>query len=168
MIQIEQLVKKAKKLKGCEKGVEQLKNCKNANDLMACLYDNIDYCIAKGFPSKDDLLKMDASFRHALGIYVNEHITIDNPGKLFLVDSKVSVRMSGYNVCRAYVTGNSELSINSSGYAYSMIDALGESEVDVKLNDPSQVYVNLYGNAKVRTKEGRVKIIQKELETYDL
>lgn len=165
MIQVEELVKQAKRLKGCREGVKQLKNSKTIQELINCLYDNIDYCIAKGFPSKEEILKVDANIRRASGVFVDDHVTIDNPKWLLLIDSKVDVRFNGYNVCRAYVTGNSELNINSSGRAISMIDALGESKVQVVVNDPSQVSVYLYGNAQ---SDGASKTIVKDLETYEL
>lgn len=165
MLQVEELVKKAKKLKGCKKGVEQLKNCKTIQELINCLYDNIDYCIVKRFPSKEDLLQIDANIRRASGVFVDEHVSIDNPKRLFLIDSKVDVRVNGYNVCRAYVTGNSELNINSSGRAIAMIDALGVSKVQSVVNDPSRVTVNLYGNAQ---SEGASKTEAKNQETYEL
>lgn len=165
MIQVEELVKKAKKLKGCKKGVEQLKNSKTVQELINCLYDNIDYCIVKGFPSKEELLKVDANVRRASGVFVDEHVSIDNPKRLFLIDSKVDVRVNGYNVCRAYVTGNSELNINSSGRAIAMIDALGVSKVQSVVNEPSSVTINLYGNAQ---SEGASKTEAKNQETYEL
>ena len=165
MIQVEELVKKAKRLKGCKEGIQQLKNSKTIQELINCLYDNIDYCIAKGFPAKEELLKVDANIRRASGVFVDEHVTIDNPKRLFLIDSKVDVRFNGYNVCRAYVIGNSELNINSSGRAISMIDALGDSKVKAIVNEPSQVIVYLYGNAQ---SDGASKTTVKDQETYEL
>lgn len=165
MIQVEELVKQAKKLKGCREGVKQLKNSKTIQELINCLYDNIDYCIAKRFPSKEELLRIDANIRRASGVFVDDHVTIDNPKRLFLIDSKVDVRFNSYNVCRAYVTGNSELNINSSGRAITMIDALGDSKVKAIVNEPSQVSVYLYGNAK---SEGASKTTVKDQETYEL
>lgn len=165
MIQVEELVKKAKKLKGCREGIEQLKNCKTVQEQMNCLYDYIDYCIVKGFPPKEVLLRIDSNIRRAYGVFIDEHVSIDNPKRLYLIDSRVDVRFNSYNVCRAYVTGNSELNINSSGRAIAMIDALGVSKVQSVVNDPSRVTVNLYGNAQ---SEGASKTEAKNQETYDL
>lgn len=164
-MQVDELVKKAKKLKGCKSGVEQLKNSKTIQELINCLYYNIDYCIVKGFPSKEDLLKVDANIRRAFGVFVDEQVSIDNPKRLYLIDSKVDVRFNSYNVCRAYVTGSSELNINSSGRAITMIDALGESKVQAVVSEPSQVHVNLYGNA---ISDGASKTEVKDIETYEL
>lgn len=165
MINIEELVKQAKRLKGCKKGVASLKQCKNEKDLMECFYDYIDYCIAKGFPTKDELFAVPKNIRHAAGIYVYESLSVHNPVRMVLIDSTVHVSTGGYNVCRAYVVGNSRLNVESSGNAVTMIDALGESDVKVVANDPSRVIANLYGNAKC---EGATKVNVKELETYEL
>ncbi len=165
MINIEELAKQARKLKGCKGGVARLRQCKNEKDLMECFYDYIDYCIAKGFPSRDELLTVSKNIRHSAGIYVDESLTIHNPCRMVLIDSTVHIRAGGYNVCRAYVVGRSKLHVESSGNAITMIDALGESEVTVVANDPSRVIVNLYGNAKC---EGATKVNAKELETYEL
>lgn len=168
MIQVEELVKKAKRLKGCKKGVEQLKSCKTIQEMINCLYDNIDYCIAKGFPSKDELQKLDKGIRHAAGIYIDENITIRDPKRLLLINSNVSVIVGSYNVCRAYLVGKSTIAIESSGCAITMIDALGDSSISVKANEPSKVIASLYANAKIELNEGAVKVIQKDQETYEL
>lgn len=165
MVQVEELVKKAKRMKGCRKGIEQLKNCITVHDMINCLYDYIDYCIVKGFPSKDDLLKLDKGLRIAAGIYIDERVTIGNPHKLLLIDSDATVSVGSYNVCRAYLVGNSRMNIQSCQHAVTMIDALGESNVNVVANDPSRVIVNLYAKAKC---EGATKVNATEFETYEL
>lgn len=165
MINIEGLAKQAKKLKGCKDGLARLRQCKNEKDLIECFYDYIDYCIAKGFPTKDELLSVPKNIRYAACIYVNESLSVHNPGRIVLIDSAVHVSMGGYNVCRAYVVGNSRLHVESSGNSVIMIDALGESDVKVVANDPSRVIVNLYGNAKC---DGATKVNAMELETYEL
>lgn len=166
MIQVEELAKQAKKLKGCKKGINQLKNCKTVHEMFDCLYDYIDYCIAKEFPSNETLLKYDKSTLHAAGIYIDERLTISSPRRLLLINSDAKVQVGGYDVCRIYATGSSKITVESGQRAVTMIDALGDSEVNVVVaNEPSRVIVNLYGNAK---SEGATVTNVTGLETYEL
>lgn len=165
MKEINFLVKEARKNKGCGKGLQQLRNCTNVKDLIECFYDNIDYCLAKSFPSVDFLEQYRADLKKA-GVYIDEDVTIHNPKRLVLIGNcNVTVKLTNWAVCRAYVTGTSRLNVETSAYAIMMADALGESKVKAIVNDPSKVIVNIYGNAQA---EGATRVVLKEKETYDL
>jgi len=159
------LIAEAEALKGCEEGIEVLKECKSIKDVIEGFYDYKDFCIARKFPTKEFLMQYRDEFREA-GIYVDEEITLYNPQKLVLIGNcNVSVKLTNWAVCRAYVSGNSRLRVETSGYAVIMVDALDESEVKAKIYDPSRVIVNLYGNAK---SEGASRTVLKKKKTYEL
>lgn len=165
MKEINFLIKEARKNKGCGSGLQQLKNCTNVKDLIECFYDNIDYCIAKKFPSMEFMLQYRDDLKRS-GIYIDDDVTIHNPTRLVLIGNcNVTVRMTNWAVCRAYVNGTSKLNIETSRYALIMADALGDSKVKAIVNEPSRVIVNIYGNAQ---SEGASRTVLKEMETYEL
>lgn len=159
------LVETAKEMKGCEKGIEQLKRSKNVKDLIECFYENIDYCLANNYPSKDVLLQYQDELR-TNGIYIDENATLSNPARLVLIGNcKVTLKLNNWAVCRAYTTGKSQLEIESNSYAITMVDALDNSIVRATVNKPSRVIVNLYGNS---LSEGASRTILKNKKTYEL
>lgn len=165
MKEINFLLKEARKYKGCDPGLQQLKNCANVKDLIACFYDNIDYCLAKKFPSMELMLQYRDDLKRS-GIYIDDDVTIHNPTRLVLLGNcNVTVRMTNWAVCRAYVAGTSRLNVETSSCAVIMADALDESKVKAIVNEPSKVIVNVYGNAEA---EGATRTVLKDRETYEL
>lgn len=159
------LVETAKEMKGCEEGIMQLERSRSVKDLIECFYDNIDYCLANNYPSKEYLLLYQDQLRSE-GIYIDDNVVLCNPTRLVLIgDCKVALKLNNWAVCRAYTVGSSRLDIESDSYAITMVDALENSIVKAIANKPSRVIVNLYGNAK---SEGASRTIKKNRRTYEL
>lgn len=161
------LIKRASRMKGfCEEGLKQLEDAQNWKDMINCFYDNIDFCIAKKFPSKQELLSIDEDVRRMANIFINEHVIIhSSQARAVIIDSEFKLEAFGYDVVRLYAIGQTKLEVEASQRSVVMIDAFNNSEVIVKASAPARVIVNLYGDAKC---EGATVINEKGLKTYEL
>lgn len=165
MMNAQYLAEQAKMIEGCRKGLAQVKKAKTSDDFVNCYFDNIDFCLAKNFPANDYIKQFQNPLAPS-GVFVSCKHTVKNPNKLVLLGKcNFEAEFTDYSVSRLYVKHDSFLIIKASGNAFVMVDALDESFVQVTCRDNARVIVNLYSKALCT---GATKIVQKNMETYDL
>ena len=161
-----ELIKQAERLKGCNPGLQQLKECKSVDELINCFYDRIDFCLAHNFPSREYVKKHYQAEAEKAGIYIDRKWRFSNPNTLVLLGkSDVEIEFDEYTVSRLYVKHDTQLTIIATGNAFVVVDALDDSNVRVFLSDNARVIGNVYGNADCI---GATRINKKHRDTYDL
>lgn len=159
------LADQAKLIKGCRKGLAQVKKANSDDDFMNCYFDNIDFCLAKNFPANDYIRRFQNPLAPS-GVFVSCKRVVKNPDKLVLLGKcDFEAEFTDYSVSRLYVKHDSLLIIRASGNAFVMVDALDNSFVQVTCLDNAKVIVNLYSKALCT---GATKKVQKNMETYEL
>lgn len=153
----------------CDKGQNGLMSADNIPDLVTEYWRGIDFCLAKDYPRLRVMKRFQDEFR-AQHVYLGESVKIENEARnAFLYGCKVEFTANNYAVSRLYAKHDSLVCIKASGHAYVMVDALDDSIISVECIEDAKVIVNLYARASVSSSIGQnIKIIHKNLETYDL
>ena len=92
-----ELVRQAKKMKGCNPGLLQLKESKSIEELIKCYYDRIDFCMAHNFPS-NEYIKRFGNDAERMGIYVDKKWRLKNPNTgVLLGRCDIEAEYSGFS-----------------------------------------------------------------------
>lgn len=166
----ELLIKGAIGAYGCAEGLAQLDGAQDKDDMLQCFLDRIDFCLARNFPDKNFLKEhFGEKLLEHKGIYIDRKVKLFNTGAVLLGDCNGWLMVNEYAVCRLYAKHNTSLDITAEDYAFVMIDVLDDAFVNIDCSEKARVVVNLYARAGALAQGcGRVKIIHKYKETYDL
>jgi hypothetical protein len=161
---IELIKKQIIDLNPCSDGLSDLMGMKTNSDVFDLFWKYIDFSMAKNFPDKDMLKRMNGHIE--AGIIADRRLVINNKEKLVILGkSDIELNCSGFIVSRVYVKHDSVLYINASDNAYIVVDALDNAQVMCTIKGQARVVVNLYASA---TSTNATKTIIKNKETYDL
>lgn len=152
----------------CDKGRNGLMGASSIADLVTEYWRGIDFCLSKNYPRLRVMRRFQDEFRNQ-HVYLGESVSIANEKRAAFLDGcTVEFTADRYAVSYLYVKHNSIINIKASGHAYVMIDALEDSVISVECIENAKVTVNLYARASVSSSGENIKIVHKNMETYDL
>lgn len=159
-IEIEKIMKK----QGyhCSSSIKDIHNAASVERMSEIYFYYIKQCIEKNFPTLD-MLREFKDEGVELGIYIDQNGVYKAKEKNSINgDSEIIINTDEFEVSRIWLRDNSSLTINAKANSVVFLYCLNQSKANIKSKDNARVYVNLYHNSFVESKEGNVFITKKD------
>lgn len=137
---------------------------------LADLYiEGIDFCISNDYPTLDFLREHYKGRCEEYGVYVDEPTgQLLNPKTVVANGGcKLIAEYTGFTVARVFARHTTEGAVNVTDFAHVTIDLFDNANLVVAVaGSDAQVFVNVYGNAKVTTMGQGITVTYKNKNTY--
>lgn len=158
---------------GVSKGLCRLYQMKLRDGLsvseLADIYkDGIDFCISNDYPTLDFLREHYKGRCEEFGVFVDEFTGKLLNEKMVVTngDCKLVAEYNGFTVARVYARHTTKGAVNVTDFAHVTIDIFDNAHLVVAVaGSDAQVFVNVYGNARVDTMGQGIKVTYKHKNT---
>lgn len=158
---------------GAGKGLCRLYQMKLRDGLsvkeLADLYkEGIDFCISNDYPTLDFLREHYKGRCEEYGVYVDEPTgqLLNVPYLVTNGACKLIAEYTGFSVARIFARHTTEGAVNVTDFAHVTIDLFDNAHLVVAVaGSDAQVFVNVYGDARVDTIGSGIKVNHKHKKT---
>lgn len=124
-------------------------NTIDKNKLCEMYIEGLDFCIEYNYPTTAYMKENFEGVMQKHGIYVDEEVSIVNPGlRTYVINgnSNGTITLNNFDLCEVYVRGNSNITIETNSQSSVYISVFDKAVVNVIQNDRSRASIYKYGN----------------------
>ena len=121
----------------------------------------IDFCIKHGYPDKEFIKRnFDRELLHMNGIFVDEEVHLRNSKGMVVLNGNCRGMMmfDGMAACDVYVIGDGKITVDCSRLSKVFVNVYGNAKVRVVQEDAASVYVYMHGNGCQADTKGDVMV----------